>query len=146
MVTERPGHPHAQSAIARFLDQRIEELRGRRTQREIAAEAGYTRPNILSMLKSGETKVPLDKIPALAKALEADPAHLFRLGMADRWPELASIIDGIFGKQMASANEVAILLTKWRTATSNTDPAPSSQIDAAVDEMLAAVSGTLRSN
>jgi hypothetical protein len=136
MVIERPGHPHAQSAIARYLDHRIEELRGFKTQREIAAEAGYRRPNILSMLKSGETKTPLDRIPALAKALEADPAHMFRLGLIDLWPDLAALIEEIFGRQMASANEAAIFLVKWRAATADTDPAPNARIEAAVDEML----------
>jgi len=136
MPTVRPGHPHAQSAIARYLDRRIDELRGLKTQREIAAEAGYARPNILSMFKSGETQVPLPKIPVLARALEADPAHLFRLAMTDQWVELAPVIDEIFGRQMASRREVAIFLEKWRAATGDMDPAPSAQIEEAVDTML----------
>jgi hypothetical protein len=138
MTTVRPGHPHAQSAIARYLDKRIDELRGFRTQREIAAEAGYARPNILSMFKSGETQVPLSKIPALARALEASPGHMFRLAMIDQWPELAPVIDEIFGRNMASKNEVAILLQPWRAATGDMDPAPNARIEAAVDEMLRA--------
>ena len=137
MPNVRPGHPHAQSAVARYLDRRIAELRGFKTQREVAAEAGYERPNILSMFKTGETPLPLAKIPALAKALEADPAHLFRLAMTDQWPELAPVVGEIFGRQMASKNEHAIFLNKWRVATGDMDPAPNAQIDAAVDRMLA---------
>ena len=136
MTSNRPGHPHANSALARYLDKRIDELRGFKTQREIAAEIGYKRPNIVSMLKTGETKVPLDKLPAFARALEADPVHLFRLGMIDLWPELAAVIDDIFGRQMATKNEVAIFLAKWRAATVDMDPAPNARIEAAVDEML----------
>jgi hypothetical protein len=138
MPTDRPGHPHANSAFARYLNRRIEELRGLKTQREIAAEAGYARPNILSMLKSGETAVALARIPALAKALDADPGHLFRLAMVDQAPELAAVIDEVFGKLMATKNEAAIFLTKWRAATDDADPAPNAQIDVAVDQMLAA--------
>lgn len=119
-----------------FLDKRIAELRGVKTQREIAAAAGYDRPNILSMFKTGETKVPLDKIPALARALEGDAAHMFRLAMIDQWPELRSTIDIIFGRQMASANEEAIFLARWRATTADMDPAPNAQIDFAVGEML----------
>src|SRR5947199_7674308 len=135
MSTDRPGHPHANSAIARYLEKRIDELRGVKTQREIAAEAGFKRPNYLSMLKTGETQAPLAKIPALARALECDPAHLFRLAMMDQWPELRATIDAVFGRQMSSANEAAIFLDKWRAATANADPAPNAQIEAAVNAM-----------
>ena len=86
--------PLANTAIARFLDRRIDELKGAKTQREIAAEAGYEKPNIISMFKYGEAKVPLDKIPALAKALEIDPAHLFRLALEQYWPALGETIRG----------------------------------------------------
>ena len=90
------------------------------------------------MFRSGETAVPLAKIPALAKALEADAAHMFRLSMADQWPDLAGVVDDIFGRDMASKHEVAILLAKWRAATANTDPAPNARFEAAVDAMLKA--------
>lgn len=136
MQPNRPGHPHANSALARFIDKRVDELRGSKTQREIAAEAGFARPNILSMLKSGETAVPLARVPALARALDVDAGHLFRLGMADAWPELAPVIDEVFGRRMASANECAIFLEKWRAATGNADPAPNAQIERAVGLML----------
>ena len=139
MPTERPGHPYANSVLARFLDRRIDELRGVKTQREIADIAGFKRSNIISMFKSGETQLPLERIPAFARALQVDPAHLFRLAMQDRWPELSATIDEIFGRRMASANEEAILLTPWRGATSNSDPAPNARIEAAVQAMLAAM-------
>lgn len=132
----RPGLTFANNALAKYLDKRIAELRCVRTQREIAAQAGFRRPNVVSMFRTGDTKVPLDRIAALARALDADPAHLFRLGMIDLWPELAGVIDEIFGKQMASRHEAAIFLTKWRHATGNTDPAPNHRIEAAVDQML----------
>lgn len=137
MPADRPGLAFAHNALARYLDKRIAELRGVRTQREIAAEAGFARPNIISMFKSGESKVPLDRIPALARALDADPAHLFRLAAIDVWPELAPVVDEVFGRQLASKHEAAIFLTKWRKATGNMDPAPNAQIEAAVDAMLA---------
>ena len=140
MPVERPGHPHENSALARFITQRIDELRGVKTQREIAAEAGFKRPNIISMFKTGETQLPLERIPAFARALEADPAHIFRLAMQDYWPELRAVIDVIFGRGMATTNETTILLTPWRLATADADPAPNAQIKAAVAEMIHNVS------
>ena len=129
--------PFADSAIARYLDKQIDSLKGVKTQREIAAEIGYDKPNLISMFKRGETKIPLDKIPLLAKAVGADPAHLFRLGLEQYWLDLKPTIDEIFERQMASKNETEVFLHKWRAATGNGDPAPSAEIATAVDKMLA---------
>ena len=63
--------------------------------------------------------------------------------MIDLWPELAALIDDIFGRHMATKNETAIFLAKWRALTSNMDPPPNAQIKAAVDEMLAKLLKTL---
>lgn len=136
MPTDRPGHPHTQSAVARYLDRRIEELRGLKTQREIAAEAGYARPNVLSMLKTGETALPLARIPALARALEVDPTHLLRLALVDQMPELAATIDVILGRQLATASEAELFLFRWRILTGDMDPAPNARMSAVIDEML----------
>src|SRR4051812_35775881 len=113
MPTEHSGDLPAKTAVARFLERRMDDLRGVKTQREIAQEAGFPRPNMLSMLKSGDAKLPLERIPGLARALDADAAHLFRLAMTDHWPELAATIDVIFGRQLASTNEIAIFNAKW---------------------------------
>jgi hypothetical protein len=139
MLNNRHCQPYAGSALARYLNKRIYELRGVKTQREIALAAGFARPNIISMFKTGETKVPLDRIVPLARALDTDPAHLLRLAMVDQQPELAQVIDDVFGRQMASQNEADIFLTKWRAAaaTGNMDPAPNARIDGAVNAMLA---------
>ena len=53
------------------------ELQARKTQAQIAAEAGFRQANMLAMLKSGAAKLPLERVPALARALECDPAILF---------------------------------------------------------------------
>lgn len=146
MAADRPGYPYADSALVRFIDQRVTELMATRTQREIAAAAGFDRPNAFSMLKRGEMKPSLARIPALARGLNADPAHMFRLGMIDVWPELAPVVNVVFGRQMASSHEAAILLEPWRAATANSDPAPDPEIEAAVGAMLANLAGILRSS
>ena len=131
----RAGMPFANSPITKFIYKRIDELKGVKTQRQIAAEIGYGAANMISMIKRGEMKVPLEKIPALAKALDVDPAHLFRLALEQYWPDLGSMISEIFGA-LATSNEEAIFLTKWRAATENMDPAPNARIDAAIGRML----------
>jgi len=71
--------PYANSRLAAFVEKRILELRARKSQAEIAHDAGFVNPNVLTMIKQGGTKLPLDRVPALAKALDADPRRLFLL-------------------------------------------------------------------
>jgi hypothetical protein len=54
--------------------QRILELKPKKNQSEIAAEAGFANPNMITLLKQGANRVPLDRVPQLAKALDSDPA------------------------------------------------------------------------
>ncbi|WP_417271118.1 helix-turn-helix domain-containing protein [Celeribacter sp.] len=71
--------PHIKTRAAVFLTERINKLRVRKTQKQIAHEAGFVNANMLSLLKAGASKIPIDRVPALAKALETDPAYLMRL-------------------------------------------------------------------
>jgi transcriptional regulator with XRE-family HTH domain len=136
----KPGMPFAGSAIAKYIDKKIDELKGVRTQREIAAEIGYDKPNLISMFKRGEARVPLDKIPLLAKALGVDPAHMFRLALEQYWPDRSEIIAKLFGR-LASENEEEILLKHWRAATRNTDPETTVRIELAVSKMIESLWG-----
>ncbi len=122
----KAGMPYSETPMAHYLTKRIQALSGIKNQREIAAEIGYDKPNMISMFKRGETKVPLDKIPLLAKALQVDPAHLFRLAMEQQWPGMKAVVDEIF-KNIASDNETENLLKPWRKITKERDPSPDSR-------------------
>jgi hypothetical protein len=75
------NQPHEQTrAVSHLIDQ-INKLRGRKTQKQIAHEAGFINSNMISLLKSGASKIPIDRVPALAKAIETDPAYLMRLAL-----------------------------------------------------------------
>lgn len=73
--------PHADTPMAKFVERRVLELKPKKSQAEIAAQAGYVNPNMVTMIKQGTSKVALDRVPALAKALECDPAYLMRLAL-----------------------------------------------------------------
>ena len=75
----------------------------------------------MTFLKSGRNKVPLDRVPSLAKALEVDPAYLRRLalGQSDGATAAKAIVD-IFGTP-ATDNEQG-WLTELRDASDNADP------------------------
>src|SRR5271168_1559889 len=139
-TTKKPGMPFADSAIAKYIDKKIDELKGVKTQREIAQEAGYEMANIISMFKRGESRVPLDKIPLLSKALGVDPAHMFRLALEQYWPDRGDIIAKLFGR-LASENEEEIFLKPWRTATRNADPEMTVKIQAAITKMIESLWG-----
>ena len=94
----RAGMPYAEMPLAEYLDKQIavQQSLGK-SQRQIATETGYDKPNMISMFKRGEAKVPLDRVPALAKSLNVDPALVFRLAMMQYWPNLQPVIAEIFG-------------------------------------------------
>ena len=129
----RMRYAYENSSIAVFLTDRI--ATGKKSQREIAREIGYDKPNMISMFKSGATKVPLEKIPQLAKALDVDPIHLFRLGLDQYWPDLKETIAGMFDQGGLITNNEFSLIKEVRNIT-NTDPALSLNIKRGLQELL----------
>ena len=72
--------PYEDTGLAKYLKLRALELRPKKTLADIAAEACFVDTNAITMLKTGASKVPLDRLPTLAAALDCDPAWLLRLG------------------------------------------------------------------
>lgn len=91
-----------------------------KSQRDIAVECGFESPNIIAMIKNGSTKVPLNRIGLLAKAIDADPAHLLRLAMSEYMPDTWCSIEAIMGEFM-SAHE-KFLVQQFRAETRHFDP------------------------
>lgn len=114
------GKPHASTRLVKFLNRRILELRPRKTQREIGSETGFIAVNMMSMVKAGSSRLPLDRVPALAKALETDAAHLFMLAIQQHDPTLERVIKEIFGT-VVTKNEVT-WLEEIRDASDHADP------------------------
>jgi hypothetical protein len=83
---------------------------------------------MLSMLKRGEAKVPFEKVPALAQALDLDPAHVFRLAVEQYWPDDAKVINKIFGA-IKTRNEAAII-ARIRDLSGQSDPPLTADLDA----------------
>jgi len=120
-VKKPAGRPNANTEIAKFIDGRIDQLKGRKSQKDVAVQAGFTNVNFLSMIKSGAAKVPFDRVPGLAKALECDPARLFLLALEQYYESSALVaIKQIFGT-VVSDNEVS-WIEALRKASDNTDP------------------------
>ena len=81
-----------------------------KSQVSVAAHAGYSRPNVISMLKAGKMKIPVEKIPAFAEALGIDPAPLLRSAMAEYFPGIWSVLQQHLSKDLlVSSDEQHVL-------------------------------------
>ncbi|SFQ68761.1 Transcriptional regulator, contains XRE-family HTH domain [Roseivivax halotolerans] len=65
-----------------------------KTQREVAEEVGFPRQNVISMLRSGEMRLPIERAPALAHALGIDEKTLIRTAMTEYMPETWNALTG----------------------------------------------------
>lgn len=91
------------------------------TQQTVAAEVGFKSRNMLSIIKTGMGKLPIDRVPALAKTLKIDERRLLRLALQQsNSPE---IVNAIMGQNDAliTANEREIL-EHIRQTTGDADP------------------------
>lgn len=103
---------HERHTVAQYLTLLINN--SEKTQRQIAQEIGYTKPNIITMFKQGLTKLPLEKIGPLAKALEIAPDDLFFKVMSEYMPETFEALSPFLCGQMLSKEELE-LLDNYRT-------------------------------
>ncbi len=131
-MTGKSKAPHANTRLAVFLRRRILELRPRKTQIDIAAEVGWKSRNMMAMIAGGTSKLPIDRVPALAKALNVDAAYLLRLALEQHDTMLWPIIEEATG-MVLTANEKKIV-SLVRTASGSADPAPTGKLLRALRE------------
>jgi DNA-binding Xre family transcriptional regulator len=117
--------------LAKYVEHRVLELKSKKSQAEIAAQAGYSNPNMITMIKQGASKVALDRVPALARALECDPAYMMQLALEQAIGQTAAkAIVEIFGDPV-TVNERG-WLKEIRQASDHTDPRLTSRSQAAL--------------
>lgn len=136
MKMKKPvGKPYSETRLVKYIDKRIVELRHRKTQAAISAESGFKRPNVLAMIKSGAIKLPLDRVPALAKALECDPARLFTMAVEQLGGDTTDrAIRDVFGT-IVTENEAA-WIEEIRKASRNSDPSLTTRARSAIWEIF----------
>ncbi|WP_418594415.1 XRE family transcriptional regulator [Ponticoccus sp. (in: a-proteobacteria)] len=114
-------HPGHLSRLARHVAACILALSGAKSQKEIAREAGFANANMLSMIKTGDAKLALDRVPALSKALDTDDRHLFLLAFEQQGNETAlAALKQIIGTVVTS-NELS-WLEELRDASGGANP------------------------
>ncbi|EZI65444.1 hypothetical protein K021_1259 [Acinetobacter baumannii 25442_5] len=95
--------------VAEYLADLIEN--SPKSQREIAEEIGFKRTNVLSMIKSGETRLPIDKIKPTALALGENPTRLLIRVLKEYAPDLIDVVESITGQTPLTPNEINIVKT-----------------------------------
>ena len=105
-------------SVAEFIADRLAAVD--KTQKQIANECGFENPNIITMFKQGLTKLPINRIGPLAKALEVDPAHLLRLALLEYMPDTWETIEQTLQSTLLTANELD-LIRAFRVSTGNRD-------------------------
>ena len=103
------------SPTARMLDEAI--ANSPLTQAEIAKRAGFPKPNVLSMMKNGLTKVPLARVPALAQVLGIDQSRFLDCALAEYHPEVHEVLTEVLGLPLEPDEER--LLGMYRIANLN---------------------------
>jgi hypothetical protein len=93
--------------LAQFLEAHI-ILTGK-TQREIARDAGIPSINFISMMKAGNSKVPLRRVPALANALHVPVFELLWRCLHAYEPEAVKILEAVMPEGPLSEHEVMLV-------------------------------------
>ena len=121
--------------VADYLCKAI-DLSGK-TQKQIAREVGYPKPNIISMMKQGDTKIPLDKIPAFAKACGVDASAFVRLAIKEYFPEMWKVLSKTVGEPLTKNEE--IILEIYRNISPNSDLEIDSHMQTRIKDALKGV-------
>lgn len=80
-----------------------------KSQAEIAKDVGFNMANMITMLKKGLTKLPIDKVGLMAKSLGVDPLHLYKLCMVEYYPSTWEMIQGFLHQPTLTENEMEII-------------------------------------
>ena len=96
--------------VATFIAKHVD--RSKYSQKEIADMCGFNSPNVITMIKQGLTKLPIEKISKLAKALDLDRIELFTFVMARYRPKELEVIEDIYGESINEAERRVVRLLR----------------------------------
>ncbi len=127
------------SPTARLLATMIDE--SGLTQREIAERAGFKKPNILTMLKQGSTKVPIERIPALAAACGMPALPLLETAMTEYAPAAWQTIRKVTGAPLGEDERV--LLRAYRAGLAGRPAAVASHYEESLRRLFSTLAALM---
>jgi transcriptional regulator with XRE-family HTH domain len=90
-------------SVAEYITRAI-DLSGK-TQAEICDALEYPNRNVITLFKQGKTKLPINKVRAMAIVLGVDPAHLLKLVMNEYMPDAWKVIDEVLGDKFVTKSQ-----------------------------------------
>jgi hypothetical protein len=103
--------------VAEYLMSQI-KMSGK-TQIEIAQDVGFPMPNMITMLKKGLSKLPMDKVGLMAKSVGVDPVHLYKLCMEEYYPSTWEMLQGFLSQPTLTKNELEFIHVIRKSALMN---------------------------
>lgn len=94
--------------VAKILEDSINENH-KLTQKDLAEYAGFPKPNVISMLKQGKTKVPLDKAGLLAEKLGLDKQEFWFKCFKEYQPNVFAEYERILAQPTLSKDEISLI-------------------------------------
>lgn len=93
------------------------------TDRALCVALGFEREIVLTLIKQGTMKLPIDKVPALAAALVLDPSSLLRDALRESAPGMLAVIEAVYNPlQLTTTEENLIKHLRQLTGNQKTTP------------------------
>ncbi|MYM40916.1 hypothetical protein [Duganella qianjiadongensis] len=102
-------------SIAELIIRRQMELG--KSDEQISQALGFERVTTFVMIKQGNTKLPVQKVVALATALSIEPAPLLRQLLAESMPDILGAVDKILAPTSFTVNEIKLVQTYRQLCT-----------------------------
>ncbi len=96
------------SPTAQMLAKAIDE--SGLTQRNIADRVGFKHPNMIAMMKQGLTRVPLDRIPALAQAVGLDQTKFLLVAIEEYHQGVYEVLSDTLGLPFSDAEQGLVVM------------------------------------
>lgn len=89
------------------LDQRMTERQI--TDEALGARLGYQKPNAIAMMRTGQMRMPLHKVLALAQALDLPARELFEALMHESMPEVLEVMRAVYDPMERAPTEIYLI-------------------------------------
>jgi hypothetical protein len=99
--------PSQSDSIADLVDRHQAALE--LTDLQLANAIGYDRGLVVLMIKNRSMRLPINKVPALAKALQLDPVIVLRVALTEQSPELLVTLEEIFDPLRLTSAETNLI-------------------------------------
>ena len=79
------------------------------TDKQVCDALGFEKSIVFTMIKLGNVKLPLTRVPALAEVLSLDPGQLLKTAMRETAPELLAVIESVFNPMSLTKTETNLI-------------------------------------